>query len=200
VEQLYRGGANTVGKQHFTLLYSRAREAAFTYRNIKSGWSKTGLYPFNADVVLRDIQKPPIELNTNPTVDPQLLQCPCDQLTTPVTGESLGLLRRTIEQLTTVADFCSTITPHTARQDPFSTQILPESGQSSAGASTSHKAGLVGFNRTRRTRTSSCTLDSPPRVRQPAHPYPDHYLALDEAQQLIEASPVVTSIGRYLAA
>lgn len=37
VEKLYRGGANTVGKQHFTLLYSRAREQALTSRNIKSG-------------------------------------------------------------------------------------------------------------------------------------------------------------------
>lgn len=45
VEKLYRGGANTVGKQHSTLLYSRARSIAFTPRNIRSGWSKTGLYP-----------------------------------------------------------------------------------------------------------------------------------------------------------
>jgi hypothetical protein len=49
VERWYRGGANTVGKQHFTSLYSRARDVAFTPRNIKSGWSKTGLYPFNPE-------------------------------------------------------------------------------------------------------------------------------------------------------
>jgi hypothetical protein len=72
VEQLYRGGANTVGKQHFTLLYGRAREAAFTFRNIKSGWSKTGLYPFNPDVVLKDIQKPPPKLNTGPIINTQI--------------------------------------------------------------------------------------------------------------------------------
>jgi hypothetical protein len=45
----YREGANTVGKQHFTFRYSRARDVAFTPRNIKSGWSKTGLYPFNPE-------------------------------------------------------------------------------------------------------------------------------------------------------
>jgi hypothetical protein len=47
-----------IGKQHFTLLYNRARNAAFTPRNIKSGWSKTGLVPFNPDRVLNDIPKP----------------------------------------------------------------------------------------------------------------------------------------------
>jgi hypothetical protein len=62
VEQLYRGGANTVGKQHFTFLYSRARETAFTARNIKSDWSKTGLYPFNPDKVLESIKRPQAEL------------------------------------------------------------------------------------------------------------------------------------------
>jgi DDE superfamily endonuclease len=58
VERLYRGGANTVGKQHFTSLYSPAREKALTPRNIKAGWSATGLHPFNPDRVLRTIQKP----------------------------------------------------------------------------------------------------------------------------------------------
>ena len=37
VERLYRGGAKTVGKQHFTSLYSRARDQALTPRNIESG-------------------------------------------------------------------------------------------------------------------------------------------------------------------
>ena len=56
VEQLDRGGANTVGKQHFKhcstagLVTSLSRSL-----DIKSGWSKTGLYPLNPDVVLRDI-------------------------------------------------------------------------------------------------------------------------------------------------
>ncbi|PMD65613.1 CENP-B protein [Hyaloscypha bicolor E] len=36
-ERLFQGGANTVGKQHFTSLYSRAREKAFTKRNIMAG-------------------------------------------------------------------------------------------------------------------------------------------------------------------
>lgn len=66
-EELYRGGANAVGKQHFTFLYSQARCAAFTSRNIKSGWAKAGLYPFNPDRVLQDIQKKHDEKETSRT-------------------------------------------------------------------------------------------------------------------------------------
>jgi hypothetical protein len=68
VERLYRGGANIVGKQYFTSLCSRARQQALTTRNIKSGWSKTGLCPFCPDRVLGAIQKPPAKLYV-PTVD-----------------------------------------------------------------------------------------------------------------------------------
>ena len=66
-EELYRGGANTVGKQHFTFLYSQAWCATFTSRNIKSGWAKAGLYPFNPDRVLQDIQKKRDEKETSRT-------------------------------------------------------------------------------------------------------------------------------------
>jgi hypothetical protein len=58
VERLERGGVNTIGKQHFTSLYSRAREAAFTRRNILAGWSKSGLIPLNPQRVLKDMEKP----------------------------------------------------------------------------------------------------------------------------------------------
>src|SRR5271170_587058 len=47
VDRLYRGGANTVGKEHFTSLYSHARERAFTKKNITAGWAASGLFPFN---------------------------------------------------------------------------------------------------------------------------------------------------------
>jgi hypothetical protein len=33
-DRLFRGGVNTIDKQHFTSLYSPAREKAFTKRNI----------------------------------------------------------------------------------------------------------------------------------------------------------------------
>jgi hypothetical protein len=98
VERLYRGGSNTVGKQHFTSLYSRAREQAITSRNIKSGWSKAGLYPFSPDKVLRDIQKPLPELCV-PKVDEVNVES-CLQgavLQTLVTSEALTSLQSRIE-------------------------------------------------------------------------------------------------------
>ena len=38
VERMERGGVNTIGKQHFTYLYSPARERALTKKNILAGW------------------------------------------------------------------------------------------------------------------------------------------------------------------
>lgn len=76
VERLYRGGANTVGKEHFTSLYSPTREKVLTSRNIKSGWGKSGLYPFNPDRVLQNIQKPPAELVVQKVNDAKVESCP----------------------------------------------------------------------------------------------------------------------------
>ena len=45
VEILERGGMNTIGKQHFTSLYSPAIEKSFTPKNIKAGFAATGLFP-----------------------------------------------------------------------------------------------------------------------------------------------------------
>ncbi len=98
-EHLYRGGADTVGKQHFTLLYSRARNLAFTPRNIKSGWCKARLYPFDPDRVLNEINKPQAE-----SIVPQTANVTADvisyndMLHTPMTYESLAHLRMVIEQ------------------------------------------------------------------------------------------------------
>ena len=99
VEQLYRGGANTIGKQHFTLLYSRAREVAFTQRNIRSAWSKAGLFPFHPERVLGGIAKP---VMLQPIPDSQLSsqQDPPgahQPLLTPTTSESFDAIRKKFE-------------------------------------------------------------------------------------------------------
>jgi hypothetical protein len=47
-----------IGKEHFTSLYSPAREKAFTPKNIKAGFAATGLIPFNPDRVLRSMPAP----------------------------------------------------------------------------------------------------------------------------------------------
>jgi hypothetical protein len=73
VKQLNRGGANTIGKPHFTYLYDQAQQAALTRRNIQSSWAKTGLVPFDPNqVVLRRVQKsrPEIHIATEITATP----------------------------------------------------------------------------------------------------------------------------------
>lgn len=96
-----RGGVHNIGKQYFTLLYDQARQVAFTRRNIKSGWSKTGLFPFNPARVLDSIRRPQVEeiisQTANTTAD---LPSSNDMLPTPVTYESLTFLRTKIEHST----------------------------------------------------------------------------------------------------
>ena len=77
VERLERGGGNTIGKAHFTSLYSPARERAFTKKNILAGWAKSGLFPFNPNRVLRDTPKPDTVSNVyqSPEVYIQFAKC-----------------------------------------------------------------------------------------------------------------------------
>ena len=96
VEDMCRKGVKTISKQHFTLLYDQARRAALTPSNIKSAWAKVGLYEFDPDRVLRDIQKPPDPVSqSSQTVDAAHYNEP---LRTPVTSEQFASLRKTIEQ------------------------------------------------------------------------------------------------------
>jgi len=101
VERLYRGGVNTVRKEHFTSLYSRARELAFTERNIAAGWAATGLFPFNPDRVLKNIPKPPSELTAlegdATSSQGEALQTPVTPVT-PVSAESFATLQNLITQ------------------------------------------------------------------------------------------------------
>jgi hypothetical protein len=101
VERLFRGGADTIGKQHFTLLYSHAREAAMTARNIRSGWSKAGLFPFNPDRVLRSLAKPPDEAGqAHPQVHaPSQAETPHVPPKTPTSASGLNVMRQKLDQI-----------------------------------------------------------------------------------------------------
>ncbi|KFZ25298.1 hypothetical protein V502_00222 [Pseudogymnoascus sp. VKM F-4520 (FW-2644)] len=98
-ERLYRV-TNTVGKEHFTSLYSPAREKAFTKRNITAAWAASGLFPFNPDRVLRTIQKPLAQLTIPQAGDmkvglqDEVLKTPV----TPVSAEALTSLHNLIKQ------------------------------------------------------------------------------------------------------
>ena len=52
VEKLFRGGSMGVTKRNFVWLYHNARQKAFTISNIESAWQNSGLYPFNAALVI----------------------------------------------------------------------------------------------------------------------------------------------------
>jgi len=93
VDRLERAGTNTIGKEHFTSLYSPARERAFTKANIAAGWAATGLFPFDPDRVLKDTPKPPAELTASNTDEMKVRSCPQDDaLQTPVTPVSTEAL------------------------------------------------------------------------------------------------------------
>jgi hypothetical protein len=98
VERLERGGVNAIGKEHFTFLYSRARSKAFTQKNIRSGFSACGLFPFNPDRVLQSMPKPPTELTLidaneveAATNSQDTVQSPTTPVT-PVTTQGIALL------------------------------------------------------------------------------------------------------------
>jgi hypothetical protein len=76
---------NTIGKQHFTSLYSPARETAFTKRNILAGWSKGGLFPFNPQRVLHDLEKPFAALTEAAEPSSEVVSPPIAAPITPVT-------------------------------------------------------------------------------------------------------------------
>ena len=107
VERLNRGRVDKVGKEHFTYLYSPARDTALTKRNIRVGWTATGLFPFNPERVLKHIPKPSVKLAI-PRVDGAIETYPLEEVlhtpvapvtpVTPVTAEALTSLHELIKQ------------------------------------------------------------------------------------------------------
>jgi len=100
VERLERGGVNTIDKEHFTSLYSPAREIAFTSKNIKVGFAASGLMPFHLDRVLKDISKPLAKLTISKVDEVKVGPRPTDEilrtLVTPVSAEALRSLQNLI--------------------------------------------------------------------------------------------------------
>ncbi|KAJ5745113.1 hypothetical protein N7520_010295 [Penicillium odoratum] len=96
VEQACRAGVSTIGKPHFTYLYDRARKEAFTPRNIRSAWSRSGLFPLDPSRVLRECQASRPEIQTTIPMDhPTVTSNLCH---TPNTSDHFALLRSEVEQ------------------------------------------------------------------------------------------------------
>jgi hypothetical protein len=112
VDRLERAGTNTIGKEHFTSLYSPARIRAFTKKNIIAAWAATGQFPLNPDRVLKDTQKPPVEL-TVAKADEKLPSCPQDEVlrtpATPVSAEALMSLQNFIKKYAHTLDETSNL-------------------------------------------------------------------------------------------
>ena len=101
VERLERGGVNTIGKEHFTSLFSPARAKAFTAKNIKAGFAASGLFPFNPDRVLDSMPRPVIGHFTVSTADKVIVETSSEEQipptpVTPVSAEGLTSLQNLI--------------------------------------------------------------------------------------------------------
>jgi hypothetical protein len=97
-ERLERGGVNTIGKEHFTFLYSPAREKVFTPKNIIAGFAASGLFPFNPERVLRSMPKPNLTIPKADDVNVKAYQRNEVPVTpvTPVSTEGCVSLRNVI--------------------------------------------------------------------------------------------------------
>jgi hypothetical protein len=57
IEDEVREGRNNFTKMTFLQCYEQIRALAFTKKNIRSAFAKTGIYPFNPDMVLKALEK-----------------------------------------------------------------------------------------------------------------------------------------------
>ena len=104
VERLERGCVGKIGKEHFTYLYSPAREQVLTARTIRAGWSRAGLFPWNPEKVLSRIPKPAAEPTITKIGDVEACCCAPDQATvpqtpvTPVSTDAVAALHKLITE------------------------------------------------------------------------------------------------------
>lgn len=74
---------------------------ALTSRNIRAGWAKAGLFPFNPQKVLSEIPRPPIERNASiPSAQDQVVRLPIS----PATPKSAGAVESLHNLIKHVAD------------------------------------------------------------------------------------------------
>jgi len=101
VEQQFRRGAGAVGKEHFTRMYSNARNKALSARNIHAGWSKAGLFPFYPGRVLRSMTQPVAPAShIAPPVSEADPSCQNAPLRTPTSARSLEAFQKQMEACT----------------------------------------------------------------------------------------------------
>ena len=97
---MYKREASHISKSYFTFFYDRARQNAFTTRNIRSGWKNTGLNPWNPNIVLDTIQRPQTDIlaeSLTAEVTCYRFQVIQHAIETPKTSDNLVSLRRDLK-------------------------------------------------------------------------------------------------------
>jgi hypothetical protein len=88
-----------IGKLHFTQFYNRAHKRMFTGQNICSGYCKTGLHPYNLNVVLDTIDHPSlVEEGQEVETCYKLQQIQHVTILTPTTSQNLAALRQEVDK------------------------------------------------------------------------------------------------------
>jgi len=100
-------GLSRISKRDFFDLFWPAYQAAFTHANIKSGWEKTGLLPFNPSQVIKQIKPDarPVSSHSSSSALSEADWRKVRRLMKSVVGEVIGpearKLNNTMEKLTT---------------------------------------------------------------------------------------------------
>jgi hypothetical protein len=63
----------SIDKCDFLDIYQQARKEAITVENIRGAWKKTGLHPFDPEVVISQLLQP-VEKNNRPVTPPESTQ------------------------------------------------------------------------------------------------------------------------------
>lgn len=104
VERFCRGGVNTIGKQHFTYLYSSAREKTLTKKIILAGWRGK----LDISILTESSQicrSPHIELTDVKADNVREESCPqYEPLRTPLTPKSPEALTLLLNMIKKVSD------------------------------------------------------------------------------------------------
>jgi hypothetical protein len=96
VQEYTPTGMVTLNWKTFVQIYVKARQAAFTERNIRAGWKRTGILPLNPQRILDDPAVKNFGRTTPETQPPPAREGPNHLLATPKMLEEFEALSSTI--------------------------------------------------------------------------------------------------------
>jgi len=100
MRSIFRTQVSRIEKAEWLTAFIKARPMAFTPKNIASGWSGTGLRPFNPRIVLSQVPRPPLveppPLRSTPEFETPFLNP--DLTSSPIDTPALALAYTEIKQ------------------------------------------------------------------------------------------------------